>query len=326
MSELLDLIIIGAGPSGLACAIEAKRKKLNFWVIEKGCLVNSIYNFPTQLEFFTTAELLEIGNLPMIVSSEKPKRPEVLKYYRRVTDQFQLPIKNYQQVLTITGRNHDFLLRTQDRPGKTYEYHCRKVIVATGYYDHPNLLNIKGEELPKVSHYYSDPHPYFKKKTAVIGGRNSAAKAALELYRNSAEVILVHRGKTMHQQVKYWILPDINNRIRQGEIKAYFSSYIEEIREKQITVCTPKGVKILENDFVLAMTGFHPDTNFLKAIGIRVDPETLVPCCDSETLESNVKGIYLAGAVVSGKITNRVFIENGRFHGMQIFRHWKSRQ
>lgn len=326
MNELLDLIIIGAGPAGLACAIEAKKKKLDFWVLEKGCLVNSIYNFPTQLEFFTTAELLEIGDLPMIVSSEKPNRAEVLKYYRRVAHQFQLPIKDYQRVLSVTGRDGDFLLRTRDRLGKGYEYHCRKVIVATGYYDHPNLLNITGEELSKVNHYYSDPHPYFKKKVAVIGGKNSAAKAALELYRNGVEVTLIHRGETMHQQVKYWILPDINNRIRQGEIKAYFSSYVEEIREREITVCTPQGVKILENDFVLAMTGFHPDTDFLKTIGIEVEPETLVPCCNSETLESNVKGIYLAGAIVSGKMTNRVFIENGRFHGLQIFDHWVSRR
>lgn len=323
MNELLDLIIIGGGPAGLACALEARERELRFWIVEKGCVVNSIFHYPVNMTFFTTADLLEIGGVPFIVSSEKPKRIDGLKYYRRVVDHFELPIKDYERVLAVEGQDNNFSVRTHDRFGQDHVYPCRKIIVATGYYDNPNFLNIPGEELPKVSHYYSDAHPYFRKTVAVLGGKNSAAEAALELFRNGAEVTLIHRGEAMGKEVKYWVLPDINNRISRGEVKALFSSRVQEIREKEIVVCTPDGVKILENDFVLALTGYHPDRDFLGSMGIAVDPETYIPRHNPETLESNVPGIYVAGSIVSGKMTNRIFIENGRFHGVQIFRHWK---
>lgn len=319
MGEWRDVIIVGAGPAGLACGIEAKKRGFTFWIIEKGCLVNSIFHYPSNMTFFTTAELLEIGDIPLIVSSEKPKRVDGLKYYRRVADHYQLPVRNYERFLSVQGRDHNFTVRTRDRLGVEHLYRCRKVIVATGYYDNPNMLNIPGEDLPKVSHYYSDPHPYFRKKVAVIGGKNSAAEAALELYRNGAEVTLLHRGEAMGKEVKYWVLPDINNRISRSEITAFFSSRVQEIRDAEIVVCTPQGVKILENDFVLLMTGYQPDRGLLAGMGIEVDPETFVPLHDPETLESNVPGIHVAGAIVSGKMTNRIFIENGRFHGLQIF-------
>ena len=319
MGELLDFIIVGAGPAGLACAIEAKKRGLRFWVLEKGCLVNSIYRYPTEMTFFTSADLLEIGEIPMIVSDGKPKRIDGLKYYRRVAEHFELPVKNYEHVLSVTGSKDNFVVSSRDRFGEEHSYHCRKIIVATGYYDTPNRMDIPGENLPKVSHYYSDPHPYYRKKVAVIGGNNSAAEAALDLYRNGTQVAIIHRGEAMGKAVKYWVLPDINNRIRRGEISAFFCSRVEQIREKEIVLSTPKGVKILENDFVLALTGYRPDRDFLSKLGIDVDPETYVPTHDAKTLESNVAGIYVAGAIVSGKMTNRIFIENGRFHGQQIF-------
>ena len=319
MNELLDLIIVGGGPAGLACAIEARKKDFRFWVLEKGCLVNSIYRYPTNMTFFTSADLLEIGEIPMIASDGKPKRIDGLKYYRRVAEYFELPVKSHERVLSVAGTKNNFVVSSRYRFGEEHGYRCRKMIIATGYYDNPNGLDISGEDLPKVNHYYSDPHPYFRKKVAVVGGSNSAAEAALELYRNGAEVTLIHRGPAMGKAVKYWVLPDINNRISRGEISAFFSSRVEEIREKEIFLCTPDGVKILENDSVLALIGYHPDRDFLLKLGIEVDPETYVPSHDPETLESNVAGIYLAGSLVSGKMTNRIFIENGRFHGQQIF-------
>ncbi len=321
MSELFDAIIVGAGPAGLACAIEAVKRGLRPCVIEAGCVVNSIYRYPVNMTFFTTAELLEIGEVPMIVSSEKPKRLDGLKYYRRVTDIFGLSIKDYERVLSVAGKNGNFSVLTRDRWGTEHLYHSKKVIVAIGYYDHPNLLDIPGENLAKVSHYYTEPHPYFRKRVAVIGGKNSATETALELYRNSVKVTLIHRGKSMGREVKYWVLPDLNNRLQRGEIEAFFSSRIREIHQEEILIETPQGEKRLKNDFVLAMTGYHPDIEFLEAIGIEVDPETFIPTHDPETLESNVKGIYVAGALVSGKMTNRIFIENGRFHGRQLFNH-----
>ena len=272
------------------------------------------------MTFFTTPELLEIGDIPMVVSSEKPKRVDALKYYRRVTEHYRLPIKQYERVLSVGGKDNDFSIETRDRFGVKHRYHCRKVIIATGYYDNPNVLNIPGEDLPKVSHYYSDSHTYFRQRVAVIGGGNSAAEAALALYRNDAQVTLIHRGEAMGKAVKYWVLPDINNRIRLGEIPALFRSHVEAIREQNIAVCTPDGVKILENDFVLALTGYHPNRDFLLKMKMQVDPETYIPAHNPDTLESDAAGIYLAGAIVSGKMTNRIFIENGRFHGGQIFR------
>ena len=255
-----------AGPAGLACAIEAKRRNHKFWVIEKGHLVNSIYNFPINMTFFTTSELLEIGDIPLTSPSEKPKRVEVLKYYRRVADDYDLPIKYQERVISVTGKENDFRVESMDRLDHPQEYRAKRVIIATGYYDNPILINIPGEDLAKVSHYYSECHPYFQKKVAVIGGSNSAAETALDLYRNGkVEVTLIHRGEAMGKKVKYWVLPDINNRIKRGEIKAYFSSSVQEIRKTEIVVSTPDGVKTLENDFVLAMTGYMPNYKLFES-------------------------------------------------------------
>jgi thioredoxin reductase (NADPH) len=324
MNGFFDWIIVGGGPAGLACAIEAKRRNLKFWVIEKGHLVNSIYNFPINMTFFTTSELLEIGDIPLTSPSEKPKRLEVLKYYRRVADDYDLPIKYQERVISVTGKENDFRVESVDRLNQPQEYRARRVIIATGYYDNPSLINIPGEDLAKVSHYYSECHPYFQKKVAVIGGSNSAAETALDLYRNGkVEVTLIHRGEAMGKKVKYWVLPDINNRIKRGEIKAYFSSSVQEIRKTEIVVSTPEGVKTLENDFVLAMTGYHPDVEFLQKMGIELDLDTCISKHNPQTLETNKKGLYLAGSIVAGKMTNRIFIETGRFHGGQIFDNWK---
>jgi thioredoxin reductase (NADPH) len=320
--EKIDLIIVGAGAAGLACAIEAKKRELDFFVIEKGCVVNSIYHFPVNMTFFTTAELLEIGDIPLVSSELKPRRVDALRYYRRVAEHYRLPIRDYEKVLSVEGEDGDFEVATTDRHDIDRRYHCRKVIVATGYYDNPNVLDIPGEDLPKVSHYYSEPHPFFKKKVAVIGGKNSAVGTALELYREGAEVTLIHRGANLKEHIKYWILPDILNRLRNQEIKAYFSTEVTKIRKRSIVLKTPSGEKEIENDFVFAMIGYHPDEAFLQGMGIELEPETLIPVHDAETLETNVKGIYIAGAIAAGRMTNRIFIENGRFHGSQIFENW----
>ncbi len=322
MREKLDLIVIGAGAAGLACAIEAKKRNLEFTVIDKGSVVHSIYRFPVNMTFFTTANLLEIGDVPLVSSEEKPKRADALKYYRRVVQHYQLPVRDYEEVLSVEGRDGDFTVHTRDRFGEEHRLRCEKVIVAIGYYDNPNYMNIPGEDLPKVSHYYSEPHPYFGKKVLVIGGKNSAVEASLELFRNGVDVTMVYRGPELREHIKYWILPDILNRIRNGEIRAFLSTEVLEIRERDVVLETPEGRLELENDYVLAMTGYRPDAPFLRSLGIELDPDTLIPSHDPETLESNVAGIYLAGAIVSGRMTNRIFIENGRFHGGQIFAHW----
>ncbi len=317
-----DLIIIGAGASGLACAIEAKRRGYDFTVIEKGSVVDAIYRFPVNMIFFTTADLLEIGDIPLVSTELKPKRADALKYYRRVVEHYRLPIRDYEKVLSVRGSEGNFQVRSRDRHEVEHQFRCRRAIVSTGYYDNPNRLGIPGEDLPKVSHYFDEPHPYFGKKVAVIGGQNSAAETALDLYRNGVEVTLIHRGEGIGKHIKYWVAPDIQNRIDRGEIAALFSSEVVEIRPREIVVKTPEGVKVLENDHVFAMTGYHPDFRFLRSMGVEVDSETLVPSHDPETLETNVKGLYLAGAIVSGRMTNKIFIENGRFHGQQMFAHW----
>ncbi|RPI22825.1 MAG: YpdA family putative bacillithiol disulfide reductase, partial [Acidobacteria bacterium] len=323
MDQLHDCIIIGAGPAGLACGIEARKRGLDFLIVEKGMVVDSLYNYPTHMTFFTTSELLEIGGVPMVVAAEKPKRLDGLVYYRRVADEFRLPIKDYEEVLGISGSEGDFRVATRDYFAVDHCYRARRIIIATGYYANPNRLGVPGEDLPNVSHYYRDAHPYFRKRVVVVGGKNSAALTALELFRNgAAKVSLVHRGDRMSSDVKYWVLPDINNRIKAGEITAYFRTRLVEIRPREVVLSTPEGAKVIENDFVLLMTGYHPDLDFLTQAGIEVGEENLAPRHDPETLESNVKGIYLAGAVVSGRNTNEIFIENGRFHGEQIFKHW----
>jgi thioredoxin reductase (NADPH) len=308
-----DVVIVGAGPTGLACGIELKRRGLNAVLIEKGCVVNSIYNYPTHMVFFTTPELLEIGGIPMTSLGEKPGRTEALKYYRRVADYFKLSMHQYERVLNITGEDGDFVVTTTKD-----KYGARKIILATGYYDLPNLLNTPGEDLPKVIHYYKEPHPYYDHDVLVIGAKNSAAIAALELHWTGARVTLVHRGPGIHQNVKYWIKPNIENRIKNGEIKAYFQSRALEIQEHGVLLSTPEGEIRLKNDFVFALTGYHPDLEFMGALGIRLDPVSQRPRTNPDTLESDRPGIYLAGVIVAGMHTNEIFIENGRFHGEKI--------
>ena len=319
-SDFKDVIVIGAGPTGLACAIEAEKKHLNCVVIEKGCIVNSIHNFPVQMTFFTTPELLEIGGLPFVSSYEKPTRLEALKYYRRTADTYRLNLRLYETVLGVEGTDGDFSVKTQMRAGRVCQYRSRKIVLATGYYDIPNLLQIPGEDLPKVAHYYTEAHPYYGMDVAVIGGKNSAAIAALDLYRHGARVSLIHRGRELSSSIKYWIKPDIENRIKSQEIRAFFGTSVVEIGQEQITLRNSAGETwALKNDFVFAMTGYRPDLEFFKALGIHLNPSDQRPFHKS-SYESDVPGIYLAGVVVAGMHTNEVFIENGRFHGEIIIR------
>jgi thioredoxin reductase (NADPH) len=319
--ELLDIIIIGGGPTGLACAIEAQRAGFGYLVIEKGCVVNSLYNYPTQLVFFTTPELLEIGDLPFVCEREKPVRIEALKYYRRVVDTYRLRVNQYEKVTMVSGSKEDFVVETESTlTGEKRSYRSRKIIVAIGYYDYANPLDVTGEDLPKVSHYYKDAHPFYDRDVAVIGGANSAAIAALDLHRHGARVTMIHRGHQLRRTIKYWILPDIENRIANGEVKAHFQTVVTEIKSSTIGIqnlVTGEGSE-LPNDFVFALTGYHTDNDFLRSMGIEIDPETMKPSFDHETMESNVRGIYLAGVVTAGKETGKIFIENGRFHGGQI--------
>ena len=314
MSDVVfDAIVVGAGPTGLACGIELKKRGQSAMIIDKGCLCNSLYHYPTHMVFFTTPELLEIGGIPMTSLGEKPGRTEALKYYRRVADYFKLAVNQYETVIKIEGDDGNFTVTTD----KT-AYRSRKIILATGYYDLPNMLNVPGEELPKTIHYYKEPHPYYDHDVVVVGAKNSAAIAALELFWTSARVTLVHRGGAIHQNVKYWIKPNIENRIKSGEITGYFNSYLTEIRPHEVDVQTPAGLITIKNDFVFALIGYHPDLDFMGNLGIRLDPETKRPNTDAATLESDRAGIYLAGVIVAGMHTNEIFIENGRFHGERI--------
>ena len=308
-----DVVVVGAGPTGLACGIELQQRGVSTVLLEKGCVVNSIYNYPTYMMFFTTPELLEIGNLPMTSLNEKPGRTEALKYYRRVADHYELNIHQYERVMSIQGDDGDFEVRTSKG-----EYHARKIVLATGYYDLPNMLNVPGEELDKVVHYYKEPHPYYNHDVIVIGAKNSAAIAALELFWTGARVTMVHRGSWVSDRIKYWIKPNIENRIKNGEILAYFNSRVVEIHPKTVVVETPEGPVTLKNDFVFALTGYHPDLEFLGALGIRLEPVTERPRTNPDTLESDRPGIFLAGVIVAGMHTNEIFIENGRFHGKKI--------
>jgi len=316
--EQFDALVVGAGPTGLACGIELKKRGLKTVLIEKGCVVNSIYNYPTNLVFFTTPELLEIGDLPMTSLNEKPGRIEALKYYRRVADHYKLDVHQYERVDDIKGPDGAFQVHTTDRLGCHHRYGSRKIVLATGYYDVPNMLGVPGEDLDKVIHYYKEAHPYYDQDVIVIGAKNSAAIAALELYWNQARVTLVHRGGEISRAVKYWIKPNIENRIKNGEIKAYFHSRVVEIRPNEVLLSTPNGEVTLKNDFVFALTGYSPDLPFLNALGITLDQKTQRPRTDPKTLESEREGVYLAGVIVAGMHTNEIFIENGRFHGKQI--------
>jgi thioredoxin reductase (NADPH) len=316
-----DVLVVGAGPTGMACAIEAQKAGLKALIIDKGCLVNSIYHYPISMVFFTTPELLEIGDIPFTTSLAKPTRLEALEYYRRVAEHYRLDIHQYEWVKTITGEDGDFRVATSDRHDAIHDYRARKIVLATGYYDLANELQIPGEDLNKVFHYYREPHPYFEADVVVIGGKNSAAEAALDLWRHGARVTLVHRGPQMHAHVKYWVRPDIENRIKAGQIMAYFNSTVQEINADCVVLRTPSGPLRLKNDFVFALTGYHPDYDFLRSVGIELATEQLRPVCDPENLESNIPGIYVAGVIVAGSRTNEIFIENGRFHGKLIAAH-----
>jgi thioredoxin reductase (NADPH) len=270
------------------------------------------------MTFFTTPELLEIGDIPFPSVNQKPTRNEALEYYRKVAEHYQLDIRQYQNVDSISGSDGEFQVHVTDRFGRKSTHQARKLVVATGYYDLPNYLDIPGEDLTKVHHYYDDPHPYYDLDVLVIGGKNSAAIAALDLWRHGARVTLVHRGPGMHRHVKYWILPDIGNRITNHEITAHFQSSVQRITEDAVTLSTPEGSLTIRNDYVFAMTGYHPDFDFLTSLGIDLEGEDRCPACDPKSLESNVPGIYLAGVIIAGDRTNEIFIENGRFHGRQI--------
>jgi thioredoxin reductase (NADPH) len=319
VSEVRDLLIVGAGPAGLATAIAAGQAGLDYELVEKGALVNSIFHFPRQMVFFTTAELLEIGGLPFVTPYEKPTRVEALRYYRRVADTYRLKLTFDERVLAIEPGPDRFTVATEDAGGLARTWQTRNVVLATGYYDHPNRLRVPGEDLPHVAHYYDDPHPFWRKKVVVVGAKNSASIAALELYRaGAASVSLVHRGHEISHSVKYWIRPDIENRIKEGSVRALFGTCVREITPTHVHVEGPAGRQDLPAEQVFLLTGYTPDVSLMRRAGVRVDPDTLKPDHDTQTFETNVRGLYLAGALVSGKDTGKVFIENGRFHGEAI--------
>jgi thioredoxin reductase (NADPH) len=318
VAEHFDVAIVGAGPTGLACGIELKKHGLNSVLFDKGCIVNSIYHYPINLVFFTTPELLEIGDIPMTSLNEKPGRTEGLKYYRRVADHYKLNVHQYEKVLGFEGSDGNFSIRTETTDGGRHCYRAGKIILASGYYDIPNRLNVPGEDLDKVIHYYREAHPYYNHDVLIVGAKNSACIAALELFWTGARVTMVHRGPEISNNVKYWIKPNIENRIKVGEVKAYFNSTVKVIRPHDVVLQTPEGEVCLKNDFVFAMTGYRPDFEFMAEHGIHLDPLTSKPITDPHTLESERKGIYLAGVIVAGTHTNEIFIENGRFHGKLI--------
>ena len=309
-----DVVIVGAGPAGLSVAIAAQNAGLSYCVIEKGSIVNSIQHFPLEMTFFSTPELLEIGNVPFTSSQMRPTRTEGLEYYTRVSDHFSLNIKLFEKVTAVSTSDRPFEITTSK--GK---YKALNVVLATGYYDNPNWIGIPGEDLPNVSHFYTEPYSFYKQKVLVIGAKNSAAIAALELFRHGANVALVHRGEKLSEKIKYWILPDIENRIKEGSVAAYFRTTVKKITPHSVVLQT-EGEKPfeIENDFVFALTGYHPDYGFLKSIGLQLDTESMAPIHSTETFETHIKGIFLAGSIVAGKNNNKIFIENGRLHGKTI--------
>ena len=308
-----DIIIIGAGPIGMACAIEAQKANLSYVVIEKGALVNSLFNYPVFMTFFSTSQKLEIGGVPFVTISPKPNRNEAVEYYRRVAEKFDLNINLFERVnQVVKNENNVFEVETDKA-----SYTSINIIVATGFYDVPLLMNVKGEDLPKVTHYYKDPHLYAFQNVLVVGANNSGVDAALETYRKGANVTMVIRGGELGPHVKYWVRPDIENRIKEGAVTAYFHSELLEIRADEVDIKTPEGIKTIPNDFVIAMTGYQPDFSMLRRFGIDL-PESLCPAYHEETMETNVKGLYLAGVVCGGLDTHKLFIENSRVHAEMI--------
>ena len=317
-----DLIIVGAGPSGLSAAIAAKQRDLDYQVLEQGVLVNSIYRFPPQMVFFTTPERLEIGGLPFVSPYEKPTRGEALNYYRKVVEKYDVQISYEETVLSVLQEDDRFAVETRSSRGIRRARHARNVLFAIGYYDHPNLIGVPGEDLPQVHHYYSEPHAYFRKRVVIVGGGNSAAEAALESYRAGAYVTLVHRRPELKSSIKYWVKPDIENRIREGSVTARFNTCVTEIRPTSIIVRTAGADndyrdQELPADAVLLLTGYRSDSNLLRAAGIHLN-ERCEPAYDPQTFETNVPGLFVAGGAVTGVDTRDIFIENGRFHGEKI--------
>lgn len=319
-----DVICVGAGPTGLACAIEAVRAGMKPLVIDKGCLCNSIYHYPVNMYFFTTPELLEIGDLPLVCAAEKPTRTEALKYYRKAAEHYGLELRLYETVMRLEGGDGTFTVVTKTEKGTEQRYGARKVVIASGYYDLPNLIGIPGEDLPHVSHYYTEPHEFWNQDVVVVGGKNSAAEAALDLYRNGARVTLVHRNAELGSTIKYWVRPDIENRIKAGQVNALFNTRVKAITPDGVVVQNGGGEKRLPAKQIFALTGYHPDYEFIESFGVKLDPHTKKPALNPESLESNVKGVHLAGVVIGGRHTGEIFIENGRFHGKQIINALKS--
>lgn len=318
MKELdLDVLIIGAGPIGIACALECKRRNLNYVVLEKGALTNSLFNYPLNMTFFSTSEKLEIDNIPFISNNPKPTRNEALEYYRRVSTSNLLKIHLYEKVTELNKTPNGFTIQSNKSL-----YNAKNVIIATGFYDIPNLLNVEGEDLPKVFHYYKEAHPFSLQNIAVVGASNSSVDAALEIYRKGGNVTMIVRGNGIGERVKYWVKPDILNRIEEGSIKAYFNSEIKSIKPSEIIINTPEGEKIIANDYVIALTGYRPNFEFLENAGIDFSKDgKSIPNYNPETMESNVKGLYLAGVICGGKETHKWFIENSRIHAKRITKH-----
>ena len=311
------VIIIGAGPIGLATGIQLQKKNIPFRIIERGCLVNSLYHYPTNMTFFSTSDKLEIGDIPFISHGFKPTRSEALEYYRRAAEHYKLPINLYESVTSIAGEDGNFLVTTDKD-----EYKAQKVVVASGFYGSANKMNVLGEDLPKVKHYYDEPHPYAWQNVLVIGAGNSGVDVALECFRSGANVTMAIRYGEIKPSVKYWVKPDIENRIKFGEVKAYFNTEVKEIREREVVLETPEGEVIIPNDFVLAMTGYHPNYELMEALGIELtDDEKCMPIYKEESLETNRKGMYVAGVVCGGMDTSKLFIENSRVHADQIAEH-----
>lgn len=314
--NIYDVIIIGGGPIGLACGIQAKKAGLKYLIIEKGVLVNSLYNYPVNMTFFSTSERLEIGGVPFVSNNNKPTRSEALEYYRRIVTSFDLKIHLFEEVTEVKKSSRNFKIKTS----KT-EYKTSNIIISTGFYDIPYLLNIKGEDLPKVKHYYDDPHYYAFQNVVVVGAANSAIDAALETWRKGANVTMVIRGDKISDRVKYWVKPDIDNRIKEGSIKAYFNSELKEIREHDVDIKTPDGIITIPNDWVIAMTGYQPNLQFLRSAGIKIsDDDVCKPDYNENNYQTNVKGIYLAGVICGGMNTHRLFIENSREHAVKIIK------
>lgn len=313
---MYDLIIIGGGPSGINCGIAAKKAGLDYLILEKGTLVNSLYHFPTNMTFFSTSKKLEIGDVPFISHVDKPTRKESLEYYRRLVSSYDLNIRYYEPVESMETENVAkgyHINTTKDT------YHTFAVVIATGYYDTPRLLNVTGEDLPKVTHYYNDPHPYVGQKVLVVGAANSACDVALETYYKGSEVTMAVRGASIYEKVKYWIKPNIENRIKEGSIKAYFNTTVKEIRPHEVILNTPDGEVTIANDFVLAMTGYQPNYDFIRSLGVEIlNDEKRIPVYNKETLETNLQRVYLAGVVCAGMQTSKLFIENTRDHGAII--------